>query len=490
MNSGRKSDRRTVPAKRPNKAGSSEPGAEAVEGRGLAKGNTDRADMLRTQGREGMPSGLERVRQVARRDRKARFTALLHHVSEERLRAAYQALSRDAAAGVDGVNWREYGQDLEANLRDLHGRVHRGAYRAKPSRRQYIEKADGRKRPLGIPALEDKIVQRAVIEVLQAIYEVDFLGFSYGFRPGRSQHDALEAVAVGIQRRKVNWVLDLDIRGYFDAIDHGWLIKFLEHRIGDKRILRLIRKWLNAGVMEDGKWTRSEAGTPQGATVSPLLANIYLHYVYDQWAQQWRRRRARGDMITVRYADDIVAGFQRQSEAEAFQRELRERLGKFGLEMHPDKTRLIEFGRQAAANRKRRGLGKPETFDFLGFTHISGRDRKGRYQLRRRTIQKRMRAKLREVRATLLRRRHLPVPTQGAWLRKVLRGYYNYHAVPTNSKALRAFRQGIVLSWRFALGRRSQKGRITWARMARLAERWLPRPRILHPWPGARLALT
>jgi len=461
-----------------------------VEGRDLAKGNTDRADTPRTQSRKGnVPSGLERVRQVARRDKQARFTALLHHVDIDCLRRAYEGINPKASAGVDEVTWEEYGRDLEDNLRDLHGRVHRGAYRAKPTRRHYIDKADGRKRPLGIPALEDKIVQRAVVGVLQAIYEEDFLGFSYGFRPGRSQHDALEAVAVGIVSRKVNWVLDVDIRGFFDAVDHGWMAKFLEHRIGDKRVLRLIRKWLRAGVMEDGKWARSEEGTPQGAAVSPLLANIYLHYVYDLWAHQWRRKRASGEVITVRYADDIVVGFEHREEAERFLADLRARLAEFGLELHPGKTRLIEFGRLAASNREERGLGKPETFDFLGFTHVCAKDRRGRFQLRRRTIRKRMRAKLKAVGAELRRRMHRPVPEQGKWLRSVLRGYFQYHAVPTNGHALQAFRQGVLRQWRHTLSRRSQKGRVLWTKMMRLAEQWLPRPRILHPWPGVRFAL-
>lgn len=490
MNEGGKSDRPIVPGKPANERGPQGAWEERVEGRGPAKGNTDRTDTPRTQSRKGsVPSGLERVRQAARRDRQARFTALLHHVDIDRLRRAYKGTNPKAAVGVDEVTWEEYGRSLEDNLRDLQGRVHRGGYRAKPTRRHYIGKADGRRRPLGIPALEDKIVQRAVVEVLQAIYEEDFLGFSYGFRPGRSQHDGLEAVAVGIQRRKVNWVLEVDIRGYFEAIDHGWLMKFLEHRIGDKRLLRLIGKWLKAGVLEDGEWTSSEEGTPQGAVVSPLLANIYLHYVYDLWARQWRKKRASGDMITVRYADDIVAGFQHREEAEQFQEDLRARFAEFGLELHPDKTRRIEFGRFAAKNRQKRGLGKPETFDFLGFTHVCAKDRRGRFQLRRRTIRKRMRAKLKEVKAELKRRMHQPVPEQGRWLAGVLRGYFQYHAVPTNGHALQAFRRGLERLWWHTLCRRSQKGRVSWTRMMRLAEQWLPRPRILHPWPGVRFAL-
>ena len=294
------------------------------------------------------------------------------------LRWSFHQLKRRAAAGIDGVTWDQYEADLESNLADLHGRVQRGAYRAKPSRRQYIPKPDGRQRPLGIAALEDKIVQRAVVEMLNAIYETDFLGFSYGFRPGRSQHQALDALAIAIYRKKVNWILDADIRAFFDSISQEWLIRFLEHRIADRRLLRLIGKWLKAGVLEDGRLLTVERGTPQGAVISPLLANIYLHYVYDLWVHHWRRRLAQGEVIVVRYADDIVVGFQYRADAERFLDELRQRLEEFGLELHPEKTRIIEFGRFAHANRQARGLGKPETFAFLGFTHICGRTREGR----------------------------------------------------------------------------------------------------------------
>jgi group II intron reverse transcriptase/maturase len=306
------------------------------------------------------------VREVARRDRNARFTALLHHVTLDRLRAAYWAISPKAAPGVDGVTWAAYGLDLEVNLQVLHGRVQAGSYRATPSRRVYIPKADGRLRALGIASLEDKIVQRAVVEVLNAVYEVDFKGFSYGFRPGRGPHDALDALAVGLERTRVNWVLDMDIRNFFGQIDHRWLRRFVEHRIADKRIWRLIGKWLAAGVIEDGQWSASEEGSPQGASASPLLANVYLHYVFDLWADWWRRHRANGDVIIVRFADDVTVGFQYEQDARRFWNELGERLAKFGLDLHPDKTRLIEFGRRASIDRQRRGLGKPETFDFLG----------------------------------------------------------------------------------------------------------------------------
>ncbi len=461
--------------------------AEPVEGRRLAKGNTDQQNASRTLSREdGASSALDRVRQAARMDRNARFTALLHHVTVDRLRQAYRAINPRASTGMDGVTWGVYGQELEANLQDLHARVHRGAYRAKPSRRAYIAKADGRMRPLGIAAVEDKVLQRAVVEVLNAIYEVDFAGFSYGFRPGRSPHQALDALAVGIDKKKVNWILDADIRGFYDAIDHGWLCKFVEHRIADKRVLRLIQKWLNAGVIEDGSWSASEEGAPQGATASPLLANVYLHYVFDLWAQHWRRRQANGDVIIVRFADDIVVGFQHRSDAERFQADLVQRLARFNLELNTEKTRLIEFGRFAAENRRRRGLGRPETFAFLGFTHMCGKTRAGRYALRRKTIAKRMAAKLREVNALLRQRRHWPIAEQGQWLGSVVRGHTAYYAVPGNIAAVSAFRKQVTRLWGRSLRRRSQRHRVTWERMGRLEARWLPATRITHPWPNVR----
>jgi RNA-directed DNA polymerase len=485
MNGRRESDSRVVPAKLANNAG--RPAAESVEGRRLDEGNTDRQNALRTQGREGRASSaLDRVRRVAKQDRDARFTALLHHVGVDRLRAAYRALSPTAAAGVDEVTWESYGQDLEANLQGLHERVQRGAYRAKPSRRVYISKADGRLRPLGIAALEDKIVQRAVVEVLNAIYEADFLGFSYGFRPGRGPHDALDALVVGIERKKVNWVLDADIRDFFTGLDHSWLAKFLEHRIADKRVLRLIQKWLRAGVVEDGVWWASEEGSPQGATVSPLLANVYLHYVFDLWAEQWRRRHARGDVVIARYADDIIVGFQHRSDAERFQRDLAQRLATFCLGLNAEKTRLIRCGRFAAQQRKERGLGRPETFEFLGFTHYCATTKDGRFALRRRTITKRMAAKLREVRALLMQRRHWPIEVQGRWLASVMRGHLAYYAVPGNIHQVAAFRDQLVRHWHGALRRRGQRHRLTWQRIRRHADRWIPPARITHPWPDQR----
>jgi RNA-directed DNA polymerase len=488
MYEGEKSDMPVLPTNPPNNTVFVV--AEAGEGRGAAKGITDDPTRPGHSAGWSVPSGLDRVREVARGDKDARFTALLHHVDVDRLREAYWAIRPQAAPGVDGLRWADYGQDLGENLQDLHCRVHSGAYRARPSRRVYIAKADGRQRPLGIAALEDKIVQRAVVEVLNAVYEVDFLGFSYGFRAGRKPHDALDALAVGIERKKVNWVLDADLRDFFSTLDQAWLVKFLEHRIADKRILRFIRKWLSAGVIEDGKWSETIEGSPQGASVSPLLANVYLHYVFDRWVRQWRRRHAHGDVIVVRFADDFIVGFEHRRDAEQFLTELRERLAKFNLELHPDKTRLIEFGRFAAPDRARRGIGKPDTFDFLGFTHTCARSRSGRFMLKRITISKRMRAKLHEVKDQLHRRRHQPIPDQGQWLASVVRGHLNYYAVPGNIKAARAFRDQVIRHWFKALRRRSQRHRLDWVRMNRLVLRWLSPARIQHPWPSTRFHAT
>jgi group II intron reverse transcriptase/maturase len=420
-----------------------------------------------------------------------RFTTLLHHVyNPDALRAAYFALKRDASPGVDGETWRHYGETLEGNLLDLSERLKRGGYRAKPVRRTYIPKADGRQRPLGVTALEDKIVQRATVDVMNAIYENDFLGFSYGFRPGRSQHNALDALYAGLLTKKVNWVLDLDIRGFFDAIDHEWLVKFVEHRIADTRVVRLIQKWLNAGVMEEGTRTRSEMGAPQGGSASPFLSNVYLHYAFDLWAHNWRRKHARGDVIIVRFADDIVVGFQYRADAERFRAELEERFRKFNLELHPEKTRLLEFGPFAADNRSKRGEGKPETFDFLGFTHICVKKRSnGMFTVLRQTIRKRLQAKLNEVKAELQRRMHDPIPDVGKWLRSVVDGHIRYYGVPMNSHALHVFRFQVGRRWHRALSRRSQNGRVLWERMRRLIDRWLPPTRICHPYPLRRLGV-
>jgi RNA-directed DNA polymerase len=481
-----KSDGPVVPANLPNNAAGAV--AEAGEGRGSAKGNTASKTPPGHSAGPGASSALERVREVARRDKDARFTALLHHVDLVRLRKAYWAIRPQAAPGVDKVTWADYGQDLGANLRDLHARVQAGRYRAKPSRRVYIPKADGRQRPLGIASLEDKIVQRAVVEVLNAVYEVDFRGFSYGFRPGRKPHDALDALTVGITSKRVNWVLDADIRDFFGQLDHAWLRRFLRHRIADERVLRLIDKWLTVGVVEDGQWTGCDEGSPQGASVSPLLANIYLHYVLDLWVAWWRDHHAHGEVIIVRWADDFVVGFEDEQDARQFLEELRERFAKFGLELHPDKTRLIEFGRHAAWKRRKRGAGKPETFDFLGFTHICATNRAGRFWIKRITIAKRMRAKLAEIKIELKRRWHHPIPEQGQWLASVLRGHFAYYAVPGNSDAVNDLRFQAIRLWRKRLRRRSQRARLNWVRMKRIANRWLPRPRVMHPFPEVRFA--
>jgi RNA-directed DNA polymerase len=482
------SDRLMVPVKSPNNPG--RPGTEGMEGSGLAKGNSPQCNASRTQGRNGASSTLERVREVAKEDKKVRFTALLHHIyNPEHLTAAYYALKRDAAAGVDGETWQHYGEALEENLADLSDRLKRGAYRAEPVRRAYIAKADGRQRPLGIPTLEDKLVQRATVEVLNAIYETDFLGFSYGFRPGRSPHNALDALYVGLLRRKVNWVLDADIRSFFDAIEKGWLVKFLEHRIADQRVVRLIQKWLNAGVLEDGTRTWSETGTPQGGSASPLLANVYLHYVFDLWVQRWRRTQARGEVIVVRYADDFIVGFEHRTDAEQFLAELRERFTKFGLGLHPEKTRLLEFGQSAAENRQRAGLGKPETFNFLGFTHICAKTKSGRFTVLRQTVRERLQAKLREVKAELRRRLHDSIPVVGVWLRSVILGHLRYYGVPMNWRALFTFCGQVERLWHRVLARRSQRGCVSWSRMQRLRGRWLPAPRLFHPYPLQRFGV-
>jgi group II intron reverse transcriptase/maturase len=517
MNGPEKSDKPAVPMK-PANAG--ETGSywdlfervQRAKGRGLAKENEDPADNAvdvvfcvepakqadRTQSRlgggqppdEGLHSALDRIRQAACRDKEAKFTSLWHHVYDvDRLREAYLALKRTASAGVDGQTWQAYGEDLEGNLRDLAERLARGTYRARPVKRVYIPKADGKRRPIGIPVLEDKIVQRATVSVLNAVHETDFLGFSYGFRPGRSAHMALDALAVGIQTKKVSYVLDADIRGFFDTLNHEWLLRFVQHRIGDPRVVRHIQKWLSAGVMEEGEHRRQEEGTPQGGSISPLLANIYLHYVFDLWADQWRRTRAHGDVIIVRYADDFVVGFQHESDAVRFLAELRERFRTFNLELHADKTRVIEFGRFAAERRSRRGQGRPETFDFLGFTHACDQTRQGRFTVLRRTMAKRVRAKLKALKEELRRRLHDPVRDVGRWLGQVLAGHYRYYGVPRNYAMLDGFRNQVRRLWHHALNRRSQTGTVTEARLAPIIAAWLPRPRVCHPYPDVRLAV-
>jgi group II intron reverse transcriptase/maturase len=454
----------------------------------LTKENTEEPNSYRTPSRESEPNGLDRVRQAARQDKEVRFTALLHHVNIDLLRSSYYSLKRRAAAGVDGMTWQEYGEGLEDRLADLHGRIHSGGYQAKPSRRVWIPKTDGRQRPLGIAALEDKIAQRAVGTVLNQIWEEDFQGFSYGFRQERSQHEALDALYVGITQKKVNWVLDLDIKSFFDKIGHEWMIKFVEHRIGDQRVVRLIQKWLKAGVMDDGRWFETEEGTPQGSVISPILANLYLHHVLDLWVKAWRKKVAQGEVIIVRYADDAVLGFQNREDADRFLKELQERVRKFGLELHPDKTRLIEFGRYAAERRKKRGEGKPETFNFLGFTHICGRSRKGYFTVIRKTIGKRMAAKLKDIRQKLRKRMHESIQENLKWLQSVVRGYFQYHAVPDNQERMKGFRSDVLRLWFRQIRRRSQKHRWTWTRFLERLGVLIPPVEVLHPWPNERFA--
>jgi len=433
-------------------------------------------------------TGLERVRRTAKEDKQVRFTALLHHVTVDLLGESFRSLKRKAAPGIDGQTWKQYEQNVEEKLMDLHGRVHRGSYRAYPSRRVYLEKPDGRKRPLGIAVLEDKIVQGAVVRILNAIYEEDFLGFSYGFRPESGAHDALDALSVALQFEKVGWVLDADIQSFFDTMSHEWTLKFIQHRVADPRILRLIQKWLKAGVSEEGQWSPTTIGTPQGAVISPLLANVYLYYALDLWAHQWRSQAA-GEMFIIRYADDVVFAFQHETDAEQFRAALAERLRKFGLELHPEKTRLIEFGRYAESNRKDRGQGPPETFDFLGLTHICGRTREGKFQVKRRTVAKRMRARLAAIKLQLRRRMHRPVSETGLWLRSVVRGYFQYHAVPGNLPMLARFRYRLVRLWRHTLKRRGGRHRPTWKQVLRLSSQWLPTAAVLHPYPVQRFTV-
>ena len=487
MNGGEESDGVEVPMSPSNKATAQQAGAaEREEGRTPTEENIGQGRTPPAQDGKGVSQGLAGVRKVAKERKGEQFTTLLHHLNVDLLRASYRHLQRNSAPGVDGVRWEEYEEGLEERLAELKDRIHRGAYRAQPSRRIYIPKADGRQRPIGIAALEDKIVQQAVVTILNEIYEVDFRGFSYGFRPGRDPHQALDALSVGIQRKRVNWILDADIRGFFDQMSHEWTERFVQHRIADKRILRLIHKWLKAGVSEDGEWSETKVGTPQGAVISPLLANIYLHYVFDLWVEVWRNRTASGDVMVVRYADDLVVGFEHRAEAERFLEEFRERLAKFGLELHPEKTRLIEFGRFARANRRQRGEGEPERFTFLGFTHSCGTNSRGNFVIWRRTVRKRLEAKLQQVKQTLRERMHEPVSKVGEWLGRVVRGFYQYHAVPGNWASLLRFRERIGRYWRRVLERRSQKGRLNADRVTRLCDRWLPRPRLVHPYPNVR----
>jgi RNA-directed DNA polymerase len=480
-----KSDLPILPMKPANKAGST--AAESVEGRGETRGNAVVQSTVRTQSRVAVSHAQRRVREAVTRNKSEKLTALLHHVSVDVLRGGFLSLKKAAAAGVDSITWDDYVTDLEINLQDLHRRVHTGAYRALPSRRVYIPKDDGKQRPLGIAAMEDKIVQAAVVMILTPIYEAEFLGFSYGFRPRRNQHDALDALAYGIKGRNIWWILDADIQRFFDTVSHSWLVKFLEHRIGDRRIIRLIQKWLSAGVLEQGSRLDTVEGTPQGSVASPFLANVYLHYIHDVWVQAWRKRHASGDTLIVRYADDSVAGFQYHSEAVQFLQDLTKRLAKFGLKLHPEKTRLIEFGRFAIKRRAERGLGKPETFNFLGFTHICMTMKDGwRFQLRRKTQRKRRWSLLHRIGQEMDRRRHEPVNVQGQWLKSVLRGHYSYYSVPTNIETVRNVRHHIKVRWYLSLARRSQRTRLSWKRMNVVAARYLPFPTVMHPWPEQR----
>ena len=491
-NEGGQSDRVVVPKKSVNKVGLlNSTAAEQMEGSTLTKGNEGKRNTHQTQCWESVHNKLQLVHQRAKEDKKMRFTALMHHIYDiDALKAAYFKIKKDAAAGMDRETWRSYGENLEQNIQNLSERLKHGAYRAKPVRRVFIPKPNGQQRPLGVTSLEDKVVQRATVEVLNAVYEADFIGFSYGFRPKRSQHKALDALTVGIMKRKVNWVLDADIRDFYGSINHEWLVKFIEHRIADKRVVRLIQKWLKAGVFEDGQVTYDEAGAPQGASASPLLSNVYLHYAYDLWVQQWRQKHAQGEVIVVRFADDTVVGFQYKTDAKRFLEELKERFLKFGLELHPEKTRLIEFGRFAAKGREAQGKGKPETFTFLGFTHICGKTRNGKFTVLRQTIRKKLHAKVKELKIELRKRMNQPIREVGKWLRKVITGHYQYYAVPGNHSALSDFRYKVYWTWRRALTRRSQKGYITWKKMQLIIDRWLPTPRIVHPQPLKRFDVS
>ena len=489
MNADGKSDTDVVPRKELNKVMLNT--AETLEERSVTEGKTVQPTVTQTQCWKQTLSGLARIRNAARKGRNIRFTSLMHHITPELLKVSYEKLNRKAATGVDGTTWIEYQYELAMRLESLYECVHNGTYRALPSRRVWISKSDKGKRPLGIAALEDKIVQQAVTDILTQIYETDFLGFSYGFRLERSQHNALDALSVGIKIKKISWILDADLKSFFDTVDHSWMIKFLEHRIADQRILRLIGKWLKAGVIEDGLWKETSEGTPQGSGISPLLANIYLHYVFDLWMKKWRKKKC-GDIIVVRYADDIVIGFQYETVANRFKTELSERLNRFNLRLNEKKTRLIRFGRFAAMQRSERGQGKPETFNFLGFTHICGRQRSnGKFKIIRKSISQRQKAKLVKVKEELKYRHNNSVPEQGVWLQSVIRGYFNYHAVPGNIDALKTFRYRISKIWYRALRRRSHKARsLKWDRMNRLIDQWLPPAKILHPYPEQRLIVN
>ena len=490
MNGMEKSDSGVLAVKSANK-GTAVP-AESMEQRTEPEGNPGSQSTRRTQDRESVTQAAERIRRFVQREPRERLTTLLHHVTVEALRWAFFALKKDAAAGADGMTWREYAQGLEGRLADLHDRVHSGAYRATPSRRVNMAKPGGGTRPLGVAALEDKIVQKAVVEtILTPIYEAEFLGFSYGFRPGRRAHDALDALSVGIMRRKISWVVDGDIRAFFDTVSRDWMVRFLEQRIADKRVIRLIIKWLNAGVMEAGEWRDDLRGTPQGSVISPILANVYLHYVLDLWFQKkWRHHGVNGDTIIVRYADDFVVGFQYRRDAERFVEAVKGRFASFDLEMHPEKTRLIEFGRFARESRRKRGQGKPETFDFLGFTHCCAKTRNGRFRIGRNPVARRMTRTLKRIKEALGRRMHQDVEEVAQWLGKVVNGWLNYFAVPNSSRYLRRFVMRLQRIWHHVLRRRSQKDRFSWVRLSRLTRMYWPKLEIRHPWPEQRFAVN
>lgn len=459
---------------------------ESVEGRSVAKGKPGAAGASPTQGGQDVYVHLHRVGERAKAHKEERFNNLFSHLTVPLLREAYHRLQRGASAGVDGTTWAEYGENLEKGLAGLQDRLHSGRYEPLPVRRVFIPKGDGRMRPLGIPSLEDKIVQQAVRMLVEPVYEAEFLGFSHGFRPGRSQHDALDALAVAVERG-TNWILDADIRAFFDTIDHAWMLRFLGHRISDQRLLTLLERWLTAGVMEGDEFHEVEKGTPQGGIISPLLANVYLHYALDLWVHQWRGRHAKGKVFLVRYADDFVVCFQQEDDAHALRAALAVRLATFALELHPEKTRVVQFGPRAQENRQAAGLPKPETFDFLGFTHICAKDRAGRFQLRRRTSRKKRTAKLRKLREEIRRRRHRPLTEQHRWISQVLRGHDLYYGVPTNYPALKTFHRAVQYAWSQALQRRSQRARWSEWQRREFEGRWpLPRPKLGHPWPTAR----
>ncbi|NJM10140.1 MAG: group II intron reverse transcriptase/maturase [Bdellovibrionaceae bacterium] len=491
MNEQRKSDSNKVPAKPLNKAGYPKAAAEGMEGKTLTKGKTSQQNTLRTQqAGNDVQSALDRIRKLAKQEKGTKFNNLMHHIyNVDRLRKCFFEMKKKAAAGIDEVTWHDYEENLERNLQDLSRRLKVGGYKAKPVRRVFIDKADGKKRPLGVPVLEDKLVQRSTVEVMNAIYETDFRPFSYGYRPGRSQHNCLDALYVGLLTRKVNWVMDADIKGFFDSLNHEWLVKFVEHRIGDDRVIRLIRKWLKAGVMNEGTHEETSEGVPQGGSISPLLANIYLHYALDLWVDHKRRDKSRGEVIIVRWADDFVMGFEHKSQAENYLAELKDRMRKFSLELHPEKTRILEFGPWARYNRKRRQQGKPETFGFLGFTHIVGvKFSNGMYTVLRQTIRKKMRIKLTEVKQELRQRMSHPVNDQGKWLKSIVEGHCRYYGVPGNPAPNR-FRFAISQMWWKTLRRRGNRRKLQWRKMEKIVDRWLPQVKLHHPYPLRRMGV-